>query len=143
GTVDESTRASRRTVLKFLAGTVVAAGTGSMPRLLRAAPAENDGFIDVSRIPDAVMVVTDGTRATLRAGSDVWDADTGAGGARITTQAKPGVLSVSLAASTGISITRIQLRWNGSTSAWRHVLGDHWERGYGDLQWRSLNDRRV
>src|SRR4051812_29609683 len=103
-------------MLKAFAGTMVAAGVGLIPRVLRAAPAENDGFIDVARVPDAVIVVTEGSRATHRAGSDVWDADTGAGGARVTTQAKPGMLSVSLAASSGVSITRIQLRWNGSTS---------------------------
>ncbi|MEA2735192.1 MAG: alpha-galactosidase [Humisphaera sp.] len=139
----ESTRASRRTVLKLLAGTVVAAGAGAIPRLLRAAPAGNDGFIDVSRVPDAVIVVTEGLRATLRAGGDIWDADTGAGGAQVTTRATPGVLSVSLAAGGKTSVTRIQLRWNGSTDAWKHVLGDQWERAYGDLQWRSPRDRRI
>lgn len=41
-------------------------------------------------------------------------------------------------------LRKIHLRWDCSPSADTSILGDHWERGYGDLEWRpSLDDRPM
>jgi alpha-galactosidase len=40
-------------------------------------------------------------------------------------------------------LSRILLRWETSLPAEALYLGDHWERGYGDLQWRHLQPERV
>ena len=40
-------------------------------------------------------------------------------------------------------LTRVVLRWEMSFPAGTLFLGDHWERGYGDLQWRGLQPERV
>jgi alpha-galactosidase len=37
----------------------------------------------------------------------------------------------------------VQLRWRGNLSATRLIVGDAWERGYGDLEWRSWVPDRV
>jgi alpha-galactosidase len=40
-------------------------------------------------------------------------------------------------------LSRVVLRWDLAFPAATLFLGDHWERGYGDLQWRSLQPERV
>src|SRR3954452_21526487 len=40
-------------------------------------------------------------------------------------------------------LTRVVLRWATTYSPMSLFLGDAWERGYGDLQWRFLQPERV
>lgn len=43
-------------------------------------------------------------------------------------------------AAPGVALHRVALRWNRRTEAGAtvRVLGDAWERGYGDLEWRGI-----
>lgn len=43
----------------------------------------------------------------------------------------------------GKDLTRIALRWSSPLPRGARVLGDHWERGYGDLEWRGAVPERV
>lgn len=43
---------------------------------------------------------------------------------------------------TGHKVSGISLRWNQEMPASARVLGDHWERGYGDLEWRGYVPQR-
>lgn len=45
-------------------------------------------------------------------------------------------------ASTG-TVARVAMRWRHATSATALVLGDAWERTYGDLEWCSVRPERV
>jgi alpha-galactosidase len=40
-------------------------------------------------------------------------------------------------------LARVVLRWDATFPADTLFLGDHWERGYGDLQWRFLQPERI
>ena len=40
-------------------------------------------------------------------------------------------------------LLRICLRWRGAVDPATRFLGDAWERGYGDLEWRSIVPQRV
>lgn len=40
-------------------------------------------------------------------------------------------------------LRRVLLRWPGSFPSSALFLGDHWERAYGDLQWRHLQPERL
>ncbi len=40
-------------------------------------------------------------------------------------------------------LSRVILRWESTFPADSLFLGDHWERGYGDLQWRFLQPERI
>ena len=40
-------------------------------------------------------------------------------------------------------LTRLRLRWNGGFPDGARFLGDHWERSYGDLEWRGLVGERI
>lgn len=41
------------------------------------------------------------------------------------------------------ALTQIALRWNVPVAAQTRILGDHWERGYGDMEWRGFVPERV
>jgi alpha-galactosidase len=38
----------------------------------------------------------------------------------------------------GAALTRVALRWDRAIASGVKVLGDAWERGYGDLEWRGI-----
>ena len=40
-------------------------------------------------------------------------------------------------------VTHIVLHWKETLPAPARILGDHWERGYGDLEWRGMVPERV
>ena len=92
---------------------------------------------NVRRAPDLVTIFTaDGPREA-RATAAGFEAQ----GVLLQTQVTADALAVRLQA-TDVPILRIRLRWNGALPALR-VLGDHWERGYGDLEWRGIVAERV
>src|SRR5436305_6485301 len=128
---------NRRTAIKLAAGAAATIVTGPATRLIGATG--DDGFVDVRRAPDAVTVVTeDRTDNAIKAAAERWEA----GGARVRTVAQDGLLRVTLSAPNA-AVKQIRLRWNGSTTTWKHVLGDHWERSYGDLQWRRPDSQHI
>ena len=51
-------------------------------------------------------------------------------------------LAVQVTCPTG-PLARIVLRWEITFPSDTLYLGDHWERGYGDLQWRFLQPERI
>jgi alpha-galactosidase len=53
-----------------------------------------------------------------------------------------GALRVQLA-SPSAAVRRLRLRWNARLDDVRQILGDAWERGYGDLEWRAFVPDRV
>ena len=40
-------------------------------------------------------------------------------------------------------VCRVWLTWDGGVSAHARILGDAWERGYGDLEWRGVVPERI
>jgi len=40
-------------------------------------------------------------------------------------------------------LTKLMLRWRCPSPIGARILGDHWERGYGDLEWRGLVPERL
>ena len=60
----------------------------------------------------------------------------------VTTVEQPNALRVKLA-SPDVAVTRLHLRWRGRLSDARLILGDAWERAYGDLEWRGWAPDRV
>lgn len=96
-------------------------------------------FVDLRRPPDLLRVQTEAGELRLQSaaagrwtGSDI----------AVTTEAYRDGLKVSLSApKTGIR--RLHLRWRAELSATRLILGDAWERAYGDLEWRGWAPDRV
>lgn len=98
------------------------------------------GFLDIRRAPDRVLVQTATADQSLTLGaSGRWTSDNGLA---VMTAERPGVLHITLSAPT-VAVKRVHLRWRGRINDARLILGDAWERGYGDLEWRAWVPDRV
>ncbi len=97
---------------------------------------------DVLRAPDAVAVYTESQRIALKRSGARWT------GAAVEVSTEPrtgsqgGELPITLSA-TQDAVLQIGLRWNGTVPASWKFLGDHWERSYGDLEWRGIVPFRL
>lgn len=97
------------------------------------------GFLDVLRMPDAVVVQTAaGHRRLNRESGGRWTGEL----IVATTAERPDMLRVTLS-SPAVAVTRVHLRWRGRMADTRLILGDAWERAYGDLEWRGWAPDRV
>jgi alpha-galactosidase len=127
---------------EFLEASALLAATRVVDRARAYANLESHaprGFIDLRRAPDAVTVQTaDGDRRLVRDSADHWT------DRELVVATTPGrlLLHVGLTSPTA-AVKRIHLRWRGDLSATRLVLGDAWERAYGDLEWRGWTPDRV
>jgi alpha-galactosidase len=92
---------------------------------------------DPTRKPDTVMAFAEASANAieLTPSGDRWQAND----IEVTTETgKPIFVS-----APRTRLTRIRLRWHGVfPDGWR-FLGDHWERSYGDLEWRGLAGERL
>jgi alpha-galactosidase len=98
-----------------------------------------NGFLDLNRFPDVVRVFTDAGDRTLSptAGGRWTGPDI-----EVVTETKVDGLAVTLSAPKD-AVKRLHLRWHGRMDACRLVLGDTWERAYGDLAWYGLIPERA
>lgn len=125
---------------QLLAGIAAASGAQFLtPPAAFASYASASTFIDIQRPPDSVTVFCGLNQATplTRSGSR-WSA----GDLLVTTSPLHGRLPVTLAAAS-TEPTHVHLRWSLPVSPGLLVLGDAWERSYGDLHWQSLVPERV
>ncbi len=105
-----------------------------------SAASAQHGFLSLLRPPDSVFVqITDADLALRRESGEQWS---GENGIRVATTPLAGILRVSLA-SPAAAIRRLRLRWQGDLSDTRLILGDAWERAYGDLEWHAWVPDRV
>lgn len=119
-----------------LPASALAAATNTMRRNA-AAPR---GYLDIVRVPDLVTVDTASGMQRLTSGAaGNWQGTTGLS---VVTREMPGALRIELT-SPGVGVRRLHLRWRGRMDTTRLVLGDAWERGYGDLEWRGLAPDRA
>jgi alpha-galactosidase len=115
----------------------LAAGIGvSLPRRTLGRIAAD--FLDIHRSPDAVTVRAAGVDHPLLRSAGQW---TG-GGTTVTTTVGAEGLRVRLAAPS-TPVMRLHLRWRGDTSPVQLLLGDAWERAYGDLEWHGIVPDRA
>ena len=97
-----------------------------------------DHLLEVLRVPDRIAVICeDGEREMTQSGLGEWSA----ADVSVRTEPQGGTLPVMLSAPQS-AVKRITLRWNVPGHGATRILGDAWERGYGDLEWRSVNAER-
>lgn len=92
------------------------------------------GFVNVLRAPDVVVVHLANAIVTATPANE--GRFTTAQGVTVQTTLHDRALTVQLA-SPRDAVKRVMMRWRASLADTRLVLGDAWERGYGDLEWRS------
>jgi len=130
---------SRREFVQHAAATALAATGLSVPVPMAAhADAAAAPPVDVRRVPDAVTVQTATGLQRLERAGDAWRG----GRIEVTTTATSDGVRVRLSAPSD-AVLRVHLRWRGTMAATRLVLGDAWERSYGDLEWRGLVPDRA
>ena len=127
----------------FLEQSALSALGMSLPLQGRAAPEPDTpatkGFLDLHRPPDAVLAeTTSGTQSLFKAPANRWTADS----ITVTTEPTPSAVQISLSAPS-TPVRRLHLRWRGTIPGDPLILGDAWERGYGDLEWRGWVPDRV
>lgn len=66
-----------------------------------------------------------------------------AAGVRVTAKVASGGEIPVRVTSESSTLTFLHLRWRGEQSETARFIGDHWERSYGDLEWRSMIPNRV
>jgi len=91
-------------------------------------------FTDLTQPPDTVQVVLTDHVATLSTGKPgEWAGD----GVEVRFRASPaGVLSLK---APGVPVKKVHLHWAAAFATNAVVLGDAWERAYGDLQWQPVD----
>lgn len=96
-------------------------------------------MINIHRQPDALHIELDSGwfGASLRP-EDIWEAR----GAKVHVDLQLSGKALISLESPSVRVKRIHLRWKGAFTNAR-ILGDHWERGYGDLAWQSIVPERV
>lgn len=115
------------------------AGATIPARRLLTLSARTSTFIDLRRRPDVVTVETDsGVRTLTSISGDRWEN----GAIAVTTTPVPHALRLTLAAPRD-GIRRVHARWAGNLRAVRLIMGDAWERAYGDLAWQGIAPDRV
>ena len=125
----------------FLQGTLVA---GVAPFVSRFGAGQSQtpvagAMFNLRRPPDSVVVQTSGPDRSLKLGREGRWED---GDLAVITSMVDTALRVELS-SPGAPVRRIRLRWNGSLDTVKQIVGDAWERGYGDLEWRGFVPDRV
>ena len=96
-------------------------------------------FLDLLRWPDAITAYEQLTEPVrLDRSADEWRGS----GIEVGTKVFDVQLTIDVHAP-ALSVRYIHLRWNHAVATNLHILGDHWERSYGDLGWRTLIPERV
>jgi alpha-galactosidase len=97
------------------------------------------GFIDLRRPPDSIVAQTVGGDRRLKSAADGRWQD---GDVSVTLRDAKDAVRVELSAPQ-TPLLRLNLRWRATLFNVRLIMGDAWERGYGDLEWRSFVPDRV
>ncbi len=134
---------TRRNFIKTAATAAAALPASASVSQAVHAPAEaTTSGMDLLRRPDAVSARLGRSVVKLQYAAGEWTCP----GVRVTAEpAKAGdhgELPVSVN-NDGKDLTFLHLRWNGRQSEGLLAIGDHWERSYGDLEWRGTIPERV
>lgn len=96
------------------------------------------GGTNALRPPDLVALHSHSRLTLLNHDGDLWRS----GDVSVKTQLNPADLAISVTAEQS-GLEHILLRWHMSVPSDTEFLGDHWERSYGDLAWRSSVPNRA
>ena len=95
-------------------------------------------FPQLTRAPDRVFAATQHEIAPLQPNArGQWQG----AGVVVSTVERADSLFITL--QSAVPVRGLKLRWDGAPPAGARVVGDAWERGYGDLEWRGLVPERV
>jgi len=131
---------TRRTLIAGLASTGVAtSAAASLLTPASAPPGGPNNFTDILRTPDIAMAFSGLDHPiTLQRAGDKWSGN----GLQVRVEPRAEGMPIHIAAS-GAQPTHVHLRWNATFREDLLILGDAWERSYGDLHWSSMVPERA
>jgi alpha-galactosidase len=95
-------------------------------------------FVDILRSPDFATAFIENETFPLARDGRRWTAK----GIAVDAQPHGSELPVRIEAPDA-PLLRLRLRWKAAIPAHWRILNDHWERSYGDLEWRGIIGDRV
>ncbi len=129
----DNSNLTRRTVLKGAAMAAVSA----TPAASLTAMNPSNSFVTLLRTPDLVRAFgPNNDEIVLEKAGEKWHG----AGVEIEVGIEKDHTTLKLR---GNGVCRIQFRWRGDLRPIKLYLGDHWERSYGDLEWRGDVPGRV
>ncbi len=103
------------------------------------AAAKPSSYFELLRLPDRVVVFAGlDQRIDVAKSGSRWQAR----GVEVETIPAAAKLAIRVSAP-GVALTHVHVRWDIAVDASLRFLGDHWERSYGDLAWRTMTPERV
>jgi alpha-galactosidase len=127
-----SSRVTRRALLQQSSAALV------LPGVLFSAPDPRNPFMKVAGAPDSATAFAETGSIPLQRSSSRWQ------GQDIEVRILPSESQSAITLQAPKSfLRRIQLRWQIAPPSGLLYLGDHWERSYGDLAWRSMEPERI
>lgn len=93
-------------------------------------------IMNIVKLPDSVSLVTDTGKVMLETETLCF------GDVAVAFERKENGLAVSLTAE-NTPVCEVILYWKGLMQDAGMLLGDHWERGYGDLEWKEARKAGV
>lgn len=95
-------------------------------------------FENVKTQPETLCVQTEkGWETALASSNGVWQLRD------ISVEISGGDLRDIYVTASKTALKRVVMRWKTQIKSGSLILGDHWERGYGDLEWRGIVPDRV
>ena len=133
------TRFTRRSFVGAAAAAAVTAAVSESHGQTPSTPAHHTSFCDILRVPDHAIAFTEDLHAiALQRSQSAWNAS----GIEVRTVPSAAELNIFVHAP-ALPLIRIHLRWNIAVDASVLILGDAWERSYGDLAWRTFVPERA
>jgi alpha-galactosidase len=123
----------------FLGRAVASSLLGAVTDAPAFAAAKSSTYLEVLRLPNHVTAYAGlEQRMELSKSGPRWQAS----GVEIETAVQATRMPIHVSAP-GVALTHVHLRWEMPVDAGLRFLGDHWERSYGDLAWRTMTPERV
>jgi len=99
---------------------------------------------DPLRPPHSVMAFAEGASGAIRLSHSggKWQSGDIEASTEVRTSGIGGTVAI-LVTAPRTKLTRLRFRWHGEFRGDCWLLGDHWERSYGDLEWRGLAGDRL
>jgi alpha-galactosidase len=116
------------------------AGTGLGALIIEKSQCQNVFITDHIKLPNRILIsfAGSGVKPMQASGNGSWNVDD----ADVTINELTAALEVSIS-SPSKALMNIMLEWDYKTDPSSRVLGDHWERSYGDIYFAPLNEPRV
>ncbi len=135
-------RLKRRDLLTMSGAAAFGAALPSVAAAQNASRPGSATYADILREPDSVTAFTDDQTVSLAREGQRWSS--GPVAVELIPRGTGAAKEIAVAIEApGVSLQRVRLRWLAPIPEGTRILGDHWERSYGDLEWRGLIPERI